>query len=102
MITVEWRGKPVWIMHRTDAQLAGLKTHEDELADPQSDRPGFTPEYAKNEYRSREPELFVCVGICTHLGCSPSPAFETGPQPGLPSDWELGRASCRARVCQYV
>ncbi|MCC2596203.1 ubiquinol-cytochrome c reductase iron-sulfur subunit [Pusillimonas sp. MFBS29] len=90
MITVEWRGKPVWIMHRTDAQLAGLKTLDGELADPNSDRPGYTPEYAKNEYRSRKPELFVCVGICTHLGCSPSPVFATGAQPGLPSDWKGG------------
>ncbi len=92
MRTVEWRGKPVWIMHRTKAQLEGLvaKDHDKELADPNSDRPGYTPEYAKNEYRSRKPELFVCVGICTHLGCSPSPAFATGPQPGLPSDWAGG------------
>jgi ubiquinol-cytochrome c reductase iron-sulfur subunit len=90
MRTVEWRGKPVWIMHRTTAQLAGLKDNDPLLADPHSDRPGYTPPYAKNEYRSRKPELFVCVGICTHLGCSPSPAFATGPQPGLPADWEGG------------
>jgi len=92
MRTVEWRGKPVWIMHRTEAQLKGLvnEQHESELADPNSDRPGFTPEYAKNDYRSRKPELFVCVGICTHLGCSPSPVFATGAQPGLPSDWAGG------------
>ncbi|MGP1613708.1 MAG: ubiquinol-cytochrome c reductase iron-sulfur subunit, partial [Pollutimonas bauzanensis] len=77
MRTVEWRGKPVWIMHRTKAQLEGLvsKKHDAELADPNSDRPGYTPEYAKNEYRSRTPELFVAVGICTHLVCSPSPVF---------------------------
>jgi ubiquinol-cytochrome c reductase iron-sulfur subunit len=60
------------------------------LADPSSDRPGFTPEYAKNEYRSRKPELFVCVGICTHLGCSPTPAFTPGAQPGVPASWEGG------------
>lgn len=90
MITVEWRGKPVWIMHRTPEQLEHLNTHENELADPNSERPGFTPEYATNDYRSRKPELFVAVGICTHLGCSPSPAFTPGPQPGLPSDWEGG------------
>jgi len=90
MITVEWRGKPVWIMHRTPEQLEHLGDNDAELADPDSQRPGYTPEYAVNEYRSRKPELFVCVGICTHLGCSPSPAFTPGPQPGLPSDWEGG------------
>lgn len=90
MLTVEWRGKPVWIMHRTPEQLKALKVNEASLADPNSDRPGYTPEYAKNEYRSRSPELFVGVGICTHLGCSPSPVFETGAQPGLPGGWEGG------------
>ena len=73
MRTVEWRGNPIWILHRTEAQLAALKTIDNELADPQSNRPGFTPDYAKNEYRSRRPEIFVCIGICTHLGCSPTP-----------------------------
>ena len=90
MLTVEWRGKPVWILRRTEEQLAGLKDNDPELADPDSVRPGNTPEYAKNEYRSRKPEYFVCVGICTHLGCSPTPAFTPGPQPGLPADWEGG------------
>lgn len=90
MRTVEWRGKPVWIMHRTPEQLKALPAHDKDLADPQSNRPGFTPAYAKNEYRSRKPEIFVCVGICTHLGCSPTPEFQPGPGPGLPSDWEGG------------
>ncbi|NYT83340.1 ubiquinol-cytochrome c reductase iron-sulfur subunit [Alcaligenaceae bacterium] len=90
MITVEWRGKPVWIMHRTPQQLATLPSLDGELADPHSDRPGYTPEYAKNEYRSRKPDLFVCVGICTHLGCSPTPALAAGPQPGLPANWQGG------------
>jgi len=90
MRTVEWRGKPVWIIHRTPEQLEGLKDNDSLVADPNSDRPGFTPEYAKNEYRSRKPELFVCVGICTHLGCSPTPHFNPGPQPSLPDNWEGG------------
>jgi ubiquinol-cytochrome c reductase iron-sulfur subunit len=90
MITVEWRGKPVWIVHRTKEQLADLKDNDPLLADPNSNRPGFTPAYAKNEYRSRKPELFVCVGICTHLGCSPNPAFTPGAQPGVPASWEGG------------
>jgi len=90
MRTVEWRGKPVWIIHRTDEQIKDLKTLDSQLADPQSDRPGFTPGYAKNETRSRKPELFVCVGICTHLGCSPTPHFETGSAGGMPANWEGG------------
>ena len=77
MKTVEWRGKPVWIIHRSPEQLAGLKTQDALLADPDSKRAGYTPKYAENEGRSRKPEIFVCVGICTHLGCSPTAHFET-------------------------
>jgi len=90
MRTVEWRGKPVWIIRRTEEQLASLAKLNDDMADPDSKRAGYTPDYAKNEHRSREPELFVCVGICTHLGCSPTPRFATGGQPGLPANWEGG------------
>src|SRR5690625_3237438 len=88
--TVEWRGKPVWVLRRTAAQVEDLKSLDSKLADPNSDRPGFTPEYAKNTYRSRDAEYFVAVGICTHLGCSPTPELAAGPGPGLPSDWKGG------------
>lgn len=90
MRTTEWRGKPVWVIRRTDQQLAELEKLSPQMADPNSDRPGYTPEYAKNVYRSREPDLFVCVGICTHLGCSPTPRFTPGAQPSLPADWQGG------------
>jgi len=90
MRTFEWRGKPVWVMHRTEAQIEELKNNDEYLADPHSDRPGFTPEYAKNEYRSRDPKYWVAVGICTHLGCSPTPHLAAGPGPGLPANWEGG------------
>ena len=62
------------------------------LADPKSARKPdeFTPEYARNEGRSRKPEYLVVVGICTHLGCSPSDKFQAGPQPSLPDDWAGG------------
>ena len=90
-MVVEWRGKPVWILRRTPEQLASLKKTDPQVADPNSDRKAFpTPEYAKNEYRSRKPELFVAVGICSHLGCSPSDKFTPGPQPSLPDDWAGG------------
>ena len=90
-VTVEWRGKPVWIMRRTPEQLASLEKTEAQLADPKSDRKAYpTPEYAKNRHRSIKPEVFVGVGICSHLGCSPSDKFQTGAQPSLPDDWQGG------------
>ena len=90
-LTVEWRGKPVWIVRRTPEQLEGLKKIEGELADPTSARKQFvTPAYAKNAYRSIKPELFVGVGICSHLGCSPGDRFTPGPQASLPNDWQGG------------
>ena len=90
-ITVEWRGKPVWIMRRTPEQVDSLKKTEPELADPKSERNAFpTPDYAKNQHRSIKPEVFVGVGICTHLGCSPGEKFATGPQPSLPDNWQGG------------
>ena len=92
MATVEWRGKPVWIMRRTPEQIASLKKTDALVADPDSKRKPdeLTPEYARNEHRSRKPELLVAVGICTHLGCSPSAKLEAGPQPSLPDDWQGG------------
>ena len=88
---VEWRGKPVWIMRRTPEQLESLKKSEPQVADPKSERTQYpTPDYAKNQWRSIKPELFVAVGICSHLGCSPSDKFATGPQPSLPDDWVGG------------
>jgi ubiquinol-cytochrome c reductase iron-sulfur subunit len=90
-LTVEWRGKPVWIMRRTPEQLESLKKTEAQVADPKSDRKAYpTPDYAKNPHRSIKPEIFVAVGICSHLGCSPSDKFTTGPQPSLPDDWTGG------------
>ena len=91
-MTVEWRGKPVWILRRTPAQVAELPKLDGLLADPQSKRnpEEFTPAYARNEGRSIKPELLVVVGICTHLGCSPSDKFAPGPQPSLPDDWQGG------------
>ena len=91
-MTVEWRGKPVWIVRRTKEQLDDLKALSGSLADPGSARnPGeLTPEYARNEWRSIKPEFLVAVGICTHLGCSPVEKFATGAQPSLPDDWKGG------------
>lgn len=92
MKTVEWRGKPVWILKRSPEMLSGIKKVDDEVADPNSERnpAEFTPEYARNEYRSIKPEYLVTVGICTHLGCSPITKLQPGPQPSLPNDWQGG------------
>jgi ubiquinol-cytochrome c reductase iron-sulfur subunit len=90
-IVVEWRGKPVWVMRRTPEQLASLEKIEAELADPASDRKAYpTPEYAKNRHRSIKPEVFVGVGICSHLGCSPVDKLTPGAQPSLPDNWQGG------------
>jgi ubiquinol-cytochrome c reductase iron-sulfur subunit len=91
-MTVEWRGKPVWIVRRTPEQLAELPKLDKELADPNSARTNFstTPAFARNDARSLKPEYLVVVGICTHLGCSPSDKFTPGPQASLPDGWEGG------------
>ena len=92
MRTVEWRGKPVWIVRRSPEQVAALPKLDPQLADPKSERDPdeLTPPYARNEQRSIKPEYLVAVGICSHLGCSPTSKFQSGPQPSLPDDWQGG------------
>ena len=90
-MTVEWRGKPVWIVRRTPEQLASLRITDALVVDPKSERTAYpTPAYAKNDVRSIKPEYWVGIGICTHLGCSPSEKFQPGPQASLPDDWHGG------------
>jgi ubiquinol-cytochrome c reductase iron-sulfur subunit len=88
LLRVKWRGKPVWIMRRTEQNLADLETLDPKLADPASDMPQ-QPDYAKNPHRSRKPEIWVAVGICTHLGCSPTYRPEVAPD-DLGPDWVGG------------
>lgn len=92
MKTVEWRGKPVWVLKRSPEMVESLKKTGDQVADPNSERnpAELTPEYARNEYRSRKPEILVAVGICSHLGCSPTTKLQPGAQPSLPDDWQGG------------
>ena len=92
MKTVEWRGKPVWILKRSEEMVKSLSKTNANVADPKSERApdDLTPEYARNEHRSRKPDLLVAVGICSHLGCSPTSRFAAGPQPSLPDDWAGG------------
>ena len=93
-MTVTWRGMPVWILNRTPEMMATLKKNDPELADPQSKRTNFstTPDYARNDERARSDHanVLVVVGICTHLGCSPSDKFAAGGQTGLPDNWDGG------------
>lgn len=93
MITVEWRGKPVWIINRTQAMLDTLPKLSDQMADPNSEVKSQQPEYAANLNRSVKENLLVVVGICTHLGCSPTSKFKPGAEEGMPSDW-LGGFIC--------
>ena len=72
MMTVEWQSKPVWIVRRSEKTLADLKSNNAGLRDPASENPDQQPEYAQNDNRSIKPEILVLVGICTHLGCSPT------------------------------
>jgi len=88
-LIVEWRGKPVWVVRRTPKSLADLPSLEVKLRDPNSDVTEQQPTYAKNETRSIKPEYLVVIGICTHLGCSPSYVKEDDSH-DLGSDWKGG------------
>lgn len=89
-IIVEWRGKPVWVVRRSEKNLADLATLDSQVRDPNSEE-SEQPAYTKNASRSIKPEYLVVVGICTHLGCSPSYVTETDPvAKTLRSDWKGG------------
>ena len=90
MVTFEWRGKPVWVVNRTKEMLEGLNKIEDKLSDPKLEVVSQQPEYTKNATRSIKPELMVVVGICTHLGCSPTPKLKAGTEEGMAADWPGG------------
>lgn len=79
IMRIEWRKKPVWIVRRTTAMLDALKKNDEYLKDPDSDIKTQQPKYATNPYRSIKPEYLVLVGICTHLGCSPTFRPEVAP-----------------------
>ena len=84
---VEWRGKPVWIMRRTKEMLEAVRKADDKVTDPNSEV-AAQPEYAKNENRSIKPEFLVLVGICSHLGCSPTAKPE--PKGDMGPEWDGG------------
>lgn len=88
MITVKWRSRPVWVLHRTQAQLDELPKLDPRLKDPDSKQAQQIPSCA-NSTRSLKPKYFICVGICTHLGCVPTYRPQIAP-PDLGPDWEGG------------
>ncbi len=89
LMTVEWRGKPVWILRRDETMLENMKTLDPELRDPGSDELTQQPAYAKNDHRSINPDYMVMVGICTHLGCAPTFRPEVAPV-DLGPEWKGG------------
>ena len=89
-LTVEWRGKPVWIIRRTEQNLADLPSLDGILLDPNSDNTAQQPEWAKNALRSQRDEYVVLVGICTHLGCSPTYRKDVGAADLGGADWKGG------------
>jgi len=88
LVRVAWRGKPVWILNRTPEVLDTLKTLDSQLRDPLSQE-SIQPDYSKNPVRSIKPEIFVAIGLCTHLGCSPTFRPEIAPH-DLGDNWKGG------------
>ena len=88
MIRVKWRGKPVWVVKRTEAMLKTVTELDSVVSDPES-IDSIQPDYARNEYRSIKPEILILVGICTHLGCSPTFRPDVSPV-DLGKDWKGG------------
>lgn len=89
LMTVEWRGKPVWVLRRTESMLEAMKSRDGDLKDPNSDELSQQPSYAKNPTRSINPEYMVMIGICTHLGCAPTYRPELAPA-DLGPQWKGG------------
>lgn len=89
LLTVEWRGQPVWLFRRSPEIIADLVTLNDQLRDPDSQQASQQPQYAQNPARSIREDLMVMVGICTHLGCSPTFRPELAPA-DLGANWKGG------------
>jgi ubiquinol-cytochrome c reductase iron-sulfur subunit len=89
LMTIEWRGKPVWIFNRSPESLQELPALNEQLVDPESDTSSQQPAYCKNENRSIRDNIAVLVGICTHLGCSPTYRPDLAPA-DLGPEWKGG------------
>jgi ubiquinol-cytochrome c reductase iron-sulfur subunit len=97
-IDVEWRGKVCWIVSRTPTMLASLPKLTERLADPAS-QADQQPAYARNEHRSIKAPVWIAVGICTHLGCSPTFRKDVAPA-DLGADW-LGGFFCPCHQSKF-
>lgn len=87
--TPAWRGQPIFVVNRQPDTLERLEAPNDDLADPDSDNAEMQPEFAKNPWRSKRPEIGVYIGLCTHLGCSPKPYFKVEPE-DFDANWQGG------------
>jgi len=90
LLVEEWRGKPVWIVKRSEQMLEHLGDNVDNLVDPHSEVASQQPDYVDDEHRAIKPEVLVLIGVCTHLGCSPVKNFAMGADSGLGEDWNGG------------
>ena len=99
LIRQEWRGKPIWVVGRSEQMLKNLSKLDSQLRDPHSTVTSQQPAFAQNEYRSMKPEYLVLIGICTHLGCSPTFRPEIAP-PDLGPKW-LGGFFCACHGSRY-
>ncbi len=98
MVTVPWRGKPVWVVRRTPQMLNQVDDAKKFLLDPSS-KGSLQPDYAKNETRAERPEFLVALGVCTHLGCTPQARFIAG-DPEISKDWP-GGFYCQCHGSKY-
>ena len=99
MMIVEWQSKPVWIVRRSQQTLDNLPKLDENLRDPASENTDQQPGYAQNAERSRKPEILVLIGICTHLGCSPTYRPDIAPA-DLGDDW-LGGFFCPCHSSRF-
>src|SRR4249919_3701750 len=88
-ITLEWRGKPVWVLRRTPEMVSRLSQNNSFLPDPES-AASRQPDYVKGPARSIKPEVFIVEGVCTHLGCSPTLKKEVGAASDMGAEWPGG------------
>jgi len=89
LMTVEWRGKPIWILRRNEEMLNRIEDVSDQVRDPESEELSQQPHYAKNKFRAVNPEFMIMIGLCTHLGCAPTFRPELAPD-DLGAQWQGG------------
>jgi len=89
LMTVEWRGKPIWILRRNEEMLNRIQAVSGQMRDPESNELSQQPHYAKNKFRAVNPEYLILIGLCTHLGCAPTFRPDMAPD-DLGAEWQGG------------